>query len=39
MKTDTFLFRLALSIAVLWLGYWGYQSITQYNAAKSPIRN
>jgi len=35
MKTDTFLFRLALSIAVLWLGYWGYQSITQYNAAKA----
>lgn len=32
MKTDTFLFRLALSVAVLWLGYWGYQSITQYNA-------
>lgn len=35
MKTDTFLFRLAMSIAVLWLGYWGYWSITQYKAAKA----
>lgn len=35
MKTDTLWFRLALTAAALWLAFWGYQSISQYNDAKA----
>ena len=35
MKTDTLWFRLALSAAAVWLAFWGYQSVAQYNEAKA----